>query len=235
MNPRRYRRAPRAAGPAQPRMPSSPWGPPETVSWSADRARREGQAPIVRRLAVDHQPPFEAAPGWQDQRADVDRERHVDGRPGPNSHGPPDLEGALDRHRLLSLLRGLRDDWLPVAVDALEPELVLDVRAVPRNLDVSGDRRRARLRPGDRPATAKDVQLPLDGPSGVREHHRDLHPAILARDSEPATPPIISLPFRARSSVGERSLHTREVAGSKPAAPMASASDPNIDVSGHPA
>src|SRR5947207_15224982 len=31
---------------------------------------------------------------------------------------------------------------------------------------------------------------------------------------------ILTLPFGARSSVGERSLHTREVAGSKPAAPI---------------
>jgi hypothetical protein len=33
--------------------------------------------------------------------------------------------------------------------------------------------------------------------------------------------PALESAARARSSVGERSLHTREVAGSKPAAPIA--------------
>src|SRR5882724_9925915 len=36
----------------------------------------------------------------------------------------------------------------------------------------------------------------------------------------PVVSPRMAIPLRARSSVGERSLHTREVAGSKPAAPI---------------
>src|SRR4051794_5344047 len=47
---------------------------------------------------------------------------------------------------------------------------------------------------------------------------------------------LSSGPFRARSSVGERSLHTREVAGSKPAAPILSMGDaPGFSHHSHPA
>ena len=50
--------------------------------------------------------------------------------------------------------------------------------------------------------------------------------AVAARASETSTDGVYSRPrkissARARSSVGERSLHTREVAGSKPAVPIA--------------
>lgn len=51
-------------------------------------------------------------------------------------------------------------------------------------------------------------------PSTTGPSHAQRHPQ--------APPPVISEPSRARSSVGERSLHTREVAGSKPAAPTTS-------------
>ena len=40
------------------------------------------------------------------------------------------------------------------------------------------------------------------------------------RGTKPADAARLLAPLRARSSVGERSLHTREVAGSKPAAPI---------------
>ena len=96
------------------------------------------------------------------------------------------------------LLAGAVDDaHAPAARDGLDDEAV-DLRA----------------RPQQRAAHAGSLD---DAPAPMSD--RSAGPARLSSSRGRrigAAPPRL----RARSSVGERSLHTREVAGSKPAAPM---------------
>ena len=118
----------------------------------------------------------------------------------------------------LSALRAVQEVQ---ADDAVRP------RRVPRPArDVLAAQRRVRILLGHDVA---DLLTVVDGPStrrgsltvlGMRCRHRVPRLAAPRQGARPRAVSYNPRPLRARSSVGERSLHTREVAGSKPAAPM---------------
>ncbi len=67
----------------------------------------------------------------------------------------------------------------------------------------------------DRPFSGQQI----DGINGSQTPSKGTNPLGPRRPPRLSSEPMIG-PLRARSSVGERSLHTREVAGSKPAGPI---------------
>src|SRR3990172_8195322 len=135
---------------------------------------REGQRPVLTRLAVDGQPPFVAA--WLErQRRRVDRDREVERGPGLETGRSSDLELASERHSVIVILVCLEPHRTSVGVEQLHRERVHRVRQVPWDLDQKPYPEGSELGTRLRPPAADDRELAVRDDRVVREEHRRLH------------------------------------------------------------
>src|SRR5690349_21101547 len=115
--------------------------------------QRERDEPVLLRLAVDGQADLVAAV-VEHQRAEGDDERCVHRRARPEPGRASGLELALRADRVAVLRRHA----VAVGVEQLEPERVLVIRLIPRDLEERRDEEAERpLRVHHRPAAADDV------------------------------------------------------------------------------
>ncbi len=121
---------------------------------------------------VDRQPDLVAAL-VQHQRAEGNDERRVDRSARPQPGRPPRFELPLGSDRLAVGRRHA----LAVGVEQLEPEHVLLIRLIPRNLEQRRDEEPERpLRVHHRPAAADHVQLARRHTREVGQEQSHLHP-----------------------------------------------------------
>jgi hypothetical protein len=104
---------------------------------------------------------------------DRDGQRQVERSAGLHVERAVELHLRHDPRGLQALRRG-HQHRLSVGVDQVESHLVLDVPLVPGDLHVERDGGRRRAGPGDRPAAAVDVELPVRHVGVVGQQHRYL-------------------------------------------------------------
>src|SRR4029077_16178011 len=139
--------------------------------WGGCVSYGERYEPVFFCLVVDRQPQL-VAPLVEHRRTEGQDERRIDGCPGPEARGAARLELSFRTHALAVWNR----HSLAVGVEQLQPELVLRVRLVPRNLEEGSDEEAERaLRVHHRPASADDVQLSVRHPREVGDHESHLH------------------------------------------------------------
>src|ERR1039458_8022776 len=138
------------------------------------------RSPVVLALPVDGETPGETGVVRERERAEVDRDGHVDRASLRHAFGPSYLEVAAHLDRL-GTIGALDDDRAPVLVHQEEVPVVRTRRLVAPHVHLAGDPGRDRIRSDEAPTSAEDEELPICHLRRVTQHHRHSHAATVAR------------------------------------------------------